>query len=122
MKVKSMDLSWVVVHDLKKAIKFYTEIVGLKLVETSEEFGWAELQGHEGGSRLGLAQMQPESEIKPGENACVTLTVDNLGQAIESVRGHGVHCLGDIIEVPGHVKMQMISDQDGNLFQLVEML
>ena len=41
MNLKSMDLAWIVVNDLQKAIKFYTETVGLKLVEFHEEFEWA---------------------------------------------------------------------------------
>jgi len=122
MQVKTMGLSWIVVNDLKEAVKFYTEVVGLKLMEMHEQFGWAELEGHEGGARLGLAQMGPKSEIAAGQNACVTFTVDNIEKAVASVMEQGAKCLGSIQEVPGHVKMQTAADKDGNLFQLVELL
>ena len=62
---KSMDLVWIVVKDFKKAVKFYTETVGLKLLRNDEKSGWAELQGKEGGAMLGIASEQSENTIKP---------------------------------------------------------
>lgn len=122
MNVKSIELAWIVVKDLKQAVKFYTEVVGLKLAVMSEEFGWAELTGHEGGSRLGIAQVQKEQPIKAGQNAVVTFTVDNLEKAKQDVEKKGGKCVGKIEEIPGHVKLQLVVDSDGNHFQLVEML
>lgn len=118
MQIQSMDLSWIVVKDLKKAIQFYTEVVGLKLMEVHEQFGWAELQGHKGGSRLGIAQM--DSTLQPGENACVTMTVENIEKAKEFLEKKGAEFIGELQVIPGHVKMQMVKDHDGNHMQLVE--
>jgi predicted enzyme related to lactoylglutathione lyase len=118
MQVQSMDLAWIVVKDLKKAIQFYTEVMGLKLLEMHEEFGWAELKGHKGGSRLGIAQM--DNTLQAGDNACVTMTVDNLEKAKELLEKKGVKCIGKLQEIPGHVKLQMVVDNDGNHMQLVE--
>ncbi len=122
MKPKSMDLVWIVVNDIKKALKFYTETVGLKLKEFHEEFGWAELEGHHGGARIGLAQSQlkEDENVKPGQNAVMTFTVDNLASSIESLKNQGANLVGPMEEIPGHVKMQMVSDSDGNRFQVVE--
>lgn len=120
--IQSIDLSWIVVQDLKQALKFYTETLGLKLVEYHEEYGWAELQGHNGGSFLGIAQVNAQFPDKPGQNACVTLTVADLEQSISSLKKKGAKCINGIEEVPGHVKMQRIQDADGNLFQLVQKL
>lgn len=113
---------WIVVKDLKQAVKFYIDTVGLKLMEQHEEFGWAELQGHEEGARLGLAQANMENNIKPGQNAVVTFTVENLEKAIDDLKKKGCKCLGDVQEVPGHVKLQLAIDNDGNHFQLVQLL
>ena len=123
MKLKSMDLVWIVVNDLKKAIKFYTETVGLTLKEFHEQYGWAELEGQNGGARLGIAQSQPKSEdgILPGQNAVMTFTVENLQNAIATLSKQGVKLIGAVQEVPGQVKMQMVADTDGNRFQLVEL-
>jgi predicted enzyme related to lactoylglutathione lyase len=124
MNLKSMSLAWIVVNDLKKAIKFYSETVGLKLMTLNEEFGWAELEGCDGGARLGIAQMQPKSEdgVLPGQNAILTFTVRNLEEAVADLLKKDAKLLGDIQEVPGHVKLQMVADVDGNRFQLVETL
>lgn len=124
METESIGLVWISVSDVQKAIKFYTETVGLKLMEVHEEFGWAELEGHRGGARLGIAQMQPKAEdtIQPGQNAVMTFTVANLETANADMRKKGAKLIGEIQEVPGHVKLQMAVDSDGNHFQLVECL
>ncbi len=123
MKIKSMDLAWIVVKDLKQSVKFYTEQVGLKLMELNEDFGWAELQGEEGGVKLGLGQIHPSNEgIMPGNNAIVTLTVDSIEDSVAELKTKGAKLIGEIQEVPGHVKLQMVQDEDGNHFQLVECL
>jgi predicted enzyme related to lactoylglutathione lyase len=117
-----MDMAWIVVKDLQEAIKFYTETVGFKLMELSEEFGWAELQGHQGGCRLGLAVAQPHSPIQAGQNAVLTVTVPHLAKAKEQMSKRGIRWIGQEEEIPGHVKLQMAADADGNHFQLVELL
>lgn len=124
MKAQSFSLAWIVVKDLKKAVQFYTETVGLKVLTMSEEWGWAELQAHEGGATLGIAQLRPGSEepISPGQNAIPTFTYSDLDQAKADVEKKGGECKGDIQEVPGHVKMQTVVDSDGNLFQIVQKL
>lgn len=94
MSIKSMDLSWIVVSDLKKAIKYYTEVVGLKVHTLSEEHGWAELTGTHGGSVLGLAQHGAHAPIPPGHNAIVTLTVDDLVKYKKDASKKGVKYIG----------------------------
>ena len=122
MNTKSLGLVWIVVKDLKKAIEFYTKTVGLKLMELNEQFGWAELEGHSGGARLGIAQMQLKSEddVQPGQNAVMTFTVANIESAVADMTAKGARLIGAIEEIPGHVKMQTALDTDGNRFQIVE--
>lgn len=122
MHVKEMGLAWIVVQDFKKAIQFYTEVVGLKLCEVQEEYGWAELSGQDGGFRLGIAQKNEQEGIAPGQNSILTLTVENLDGALNELREKKTRLIGNVMEVPGQVKMQMIQDEDGNHFQLVELL
>jgi predicted enzyme related to lactoylglutathione lyase len=120
MKVKEIGLSWIVVKDIRAAVKYYVDVVGLKLMEFNEQFGWAELEGHEGGSRLGIAQENPQEKVSPGQNAVITFTVENLVKAKGEMVKNGAKCEGDVIEVPGHVKMQTVIDRDGNRFQICE--
>ena len=119
-----MNLVWIVANDLKETIKFYTETVGLKLMELNEEFGWAELEGPAGGTRLGIAQKCPESEegVEPGQNAVMTFTVASLEKAIAEMTPKGIKLIGKPLEIPGHVIMQTAQDIDGTRFQLVEVL
>lgn len=122
MNSKGMHLAWVVVADLKAAVKFYTGTLGFKVDELQEAFGWAELVSSGSSFRLGLAQYQPHVEVKAGSNAIITITVDDIATAREEMKKKGVKLLGDVVEVPGQVKMQTFSDVDGNLFQLCELL
>ncbi len=123
MKTKSFDLAWIVAKDFSKTVKFYTEVVGLKLMKSNEEYGWAELQGHEGGATLGICKADERAcPLKAGQNACPTFTVEDLEKAKKDIQGKGVKLVGDVQEVPGHVKLQLAVDADGNHFQLVQML
>lgn len=122
MAVQGIELVWIVVKDLKKSLQFYTGVVGLKLMEHNEQYGWAELSGTSGGMRLGIAQMNDRESIQPGQNAVVTMTVANLVKSRDEMIRQGVKMVGEVLEIPGHVKMQTVVDRDGNHFQLVESL
>ena len=122
MTVKEIGLSWIVVKDINQAVDYYRDVVGLKLMKFNEQFGWAELQGHEGGARLGISQVNSYDNMAPGQNAIVTFTVADIVKSKEEMVKKGAKLEGEIVEVPGHVKMQTIIDKDGNLFQLCELL
>lgn len=121
MKTQGIYLSWIVVKNIEASITFYTETVGLELREYNRNFGWAELAGPEGGL-LGLAQENPMDHAKAGTNAVVTVSVEDLLLAINQFKEKGVHLVGDVIEIEGHVKMQTFMDCDGNTLQLVQTL
>jgi len=121
MAERSIDLIWISVNDFQKAIKFYTEVVGLKLMESNEEWGWAELQG-ESGARLGIAKACDKSCLAPGQNAVISITVPDLDQAKAGMAKQGAEAVGEECVVPGHVRMQLYKDQDGNQFHVVQKL
>ena len=121
MQVKEIGLIWIVVKDIKSSVKYYTDVVGLKLMELNEEYGWAELEGHEGGTRLGIAQENAKEKMLAGQNAVITFTVGDLKKTKETMVKKGAKCEGEVVEVPGHVKMQTMVDTDGNHFQICEM-
>jgi len=118
-KVKTINMVWIVVKDLKAAIQFYTETAGLTLNSEAPEFGWAELSGPEG-CRLGLAEENPQNEIKVGCNGVVCITVDDIEASRKFFMEKGARLIGDVMVVPGHVKMQTFEDPSGNTLQLVE--
>lgn len=118
---QSIDMVWIVVKDVKQAIHYYSDILGLKLISFQEEYGWAELQG-ESGCMMGIAGCCDYNPIKAGSNAVITLSVKDLEKTKMEMLGKGVKMVGETQEVPGHVKMQTCVDADGNHFQLVQKL
>lgn len=120
MQTEAMELAWVVVKDLNEAIRYYKDILGMRVLEVHEGFGWAEVQGQEGGLRLGLAQMNDVDGMAAGSNAIITLRVKDIESARNELKEQGVTLIGEVIEVPGHVKLQSFSDLDGNRCQLVQ--
>lgn len=120
--VKGIDLSWIVVSDFEAALKYYTEVLGLKIREKNDMYGWAELVGKDGRGALGIAQQNPQEQMPAGKNAVVTLTVENLEKTKLNLKKKNVKFMGDVLEIPGKVKMQTFQDVDGNMLQLVEIL
>lgn len=118
--LKSADLTWITVSDFKKGKQFFIETLGLKEISCTEEMGWAELQGPNGGGMIGIAG--ENGELPAGSNAIITFTVDNVDETIAEFKKKNVQLIGEVLEVPGHVKMQMFTDLDGNKFQIVQML
>ncbi len=122
MNNQGMYLSWIVVKDIQAAIAFYTKTLGLQLQVFEEKFGWAELAGSEGGAVLGIAQENDFDKMPAGQNAIVTMSVPDLVKAREELVQKGAKLVGEIMEVPGHVKLQMVVDLDGNHIQIVQKL
>ena len=119
MKVNGIRLGWIVVKDLAEAIEFYENVVGLTLKERMDEHGWAELQGPDG-CRLGIAQESDYMDTKAGSNAIMAISVEDMDEALKHYKEKGAKLVGDVIEVPGNVKMQTVVDADGNVFQIVQ--
>ena len=125
MAIRKMSLSWIVSSDISKTKSFFVETLGLQVTNSAEEYGWLEVQGEEGGMILGIGQESKEKENeteKPGSNAVVTMTVDDIVKEKAELEAKGVHFIDEILEVPGHVKMVTFVDPDGNKFQLVQEL
>lgn len=121
MVVKNIGLAWITVSDFAKSKHFFTETLGLKISSIAEEYGWLELKAQEGDFFLGIGKDNAENIIKPGKNAVVTLTIDDVVAAKAELESKKIK-VGEIQEIPGHVKMAFFQDHDGNYFQLVEPL
>jgi predicted enzyme related to lactoylglutathione lyase len=126
--IKNMSLAWISVSDFERAKKFYVDTLGLRPTAMAPEYGWMELMGEEGGHTLGVgvysADNGPEKAqpVKPGQNAVMTFGVDDLHAARALLAAKGVKFVGDVIEIPDHVRMLFFQDPDGNYFQLVQTL
>lgn len=103
----------------KRAIKFYTEGLGMKLIEESEY--WIALDCF--GSRIGL---HPEDSPIPkiprdshGAHAGGTLTLqsDNVPEDRKRLEALGAKILGEADQLWGH--MLVFEDPDGNVLKLM---
>ncbi len=109
------------VEDLDRAVAFYTEVVGLRLIERFEPPGLAFLDL--GGPRLLLERGAPAS--------LVYLAVPQIDEAVEALRAKGVaiesepHCIhvddaGTFGEAGVSEWMAFFRDSEGNLVGLDE--
>ncbi len=126
MAIQSINLGWILVKDHEKAVAFFQQL-GLKLTSHEPTYGWAEFVGPQGGTALGVGTDNPETaashgNLKAGSNAVMTFTVDDVVKTKAEFEKLGVKFFGDIIEIPGHVKMATFVDPDNNVFQIVQMM
>lgn len=122
MSIKKLELGWVTVSDFSKAKSFFVDTLGLEVFSGCDEYSWLELRGKDGGMILGVGGASEECGIKPGQNAVMTMTVDDLVAKKAELESKGVKFISDIQEVPHIVKMVMFVDLDGNKYQLVQNL
>ena len=122
MEIKDICFSWLMVKDFKKAKDFYVDTLGLTISEFNENFNWMELGTQEKPKLMGVGQDTENSPsfIKAGQNAVIAITVANIETAKRHMEEKGVFFEGDILEIPGQVKMALFLDPDGNKLQLVE--
>lgn len=122
MKVTKIELGWIIVSDFGKSKQFFTETLGLDVAEQPEQHPWMELVAKDNGLRIGVGEYCEEysKDDKPGQNMVLALTVENIMAAKKELEDKGVTFIGDIVEIPGNVKMATFVDPDGNKFQLVE--
>jgi len=121
MKPQGIQMTWVVVHDFNQAKEFFTNTLGLTLVSDAPEYNWAEFSSP-AGTHIGVAGEAEQCPVKAGSNAVVCITVEDIEEAQKEFEQKGVHIVGTIQEVPGHVKLLLIQDPSGNYYQIVQML
>jgi catechol 2,3-dioxygenase-like lactoylglutathione lyase family enzyme len=101
-------------RDMDRAVAFYEGVLGLKLGHRAGG-GWAEFDA--GPVRLAL-HATVEAEVPSG--GTVVFRVDDLDEAISSLRQRGVVFDGHEAEVPGVGRFATFHDPDGNPLQLFE--
>lgn len=122
---KGISLSCITVSDINKAKHLFVDLLGLDLKEFVEEYKWMEIGGKDEEARLGVGEYVENSEyqdIKAGSNAIISILVGNLEEAKEHLEANGIEFLGNILEIPGEVKMILFKDLDGNRYFLTESL
>jgi catechol 2,3-dioxygenase-like lactoylglutathione lyase family enzyme len=103
----------------KRAVRFYTEALGMKLVQESEY--WIALDCY--GVKVGLHPEDGPIPLVPrdshGAHAGATLTLksDNISEDRARLEKHGAKILGEADQAWGH--MLVFEDPDGNVLKLM---
>jgi predicted enzyme related to lactoylglutathione lyase len=121
MKPQGFKMAWVVVDNLAQGKAFFTDVLGLKLEADSPEYNWAEFSAGDD-THIGMGESCDDTPIKAGNNAVICINVEDIVAAKSELESKNVRVLGDIVEVPGHVKMILIQDPSGNLYNIVQKL
>ena len=119
------------VSDLDEAIRFYCDILGLKLLsktvdeEHHEAFAFLELDG----GNLELLQLVDENnnpvpykklEIKQPFCPHLAIKCENLDLLVSDLENKNVPIIKGPLEIPGTVKWLYITDPDNNVIEFVE--
>ena len=116
------------VSDMDRAIKFYTEVLGLRLIsrqideEHNEEYTFLELEG----GNLELLQVldktagNGKSSMQPPYCPHIAIGTDDMDSLVQRLREKDVHFVKGPMEIPGEVKWLYISDQDQNVIEYVQ--
>ena len=121
------------VADLNRAIAFYTERLGLKLMSVNidedhhEAFAFVELQG----GNLELLQVLDEDNkpvpMEPKEASSpfcphLAIAIDDMNELVRTVRNKDIPILRGPLEIPGKVRWIYVADPDNNVIEFVHWL
>ncbi len=110
------------VRNLEESIKFYEEIIGLKVTRRFPAGPGTEI------AFLGDGETQIEficggdREIHVGDDISWGFEVESLDQTLSLAKEKGVTILGEPVQPNPHVKFAFIKDPNGMRVQLVETL
>jgi predicted enzyme related to lactoylglutathione lyase len=113
--VDRLDLILYWVSDMDRAIAFYRDLLGLRLIRRDED-KWAELDA--GGRRLALHSVADGESMKPG-GATAVFSVEDLDRAKAELAARGIS-FGHEGDVTGYGRFASFLDSEGNTVQLIE--
>jgi predicted enzyme related to lactoylglutathione lyase len=104
---------WVPTSDMNRAVEFYQNLLGFKLLFQRED--WSEFEI--GGQRLALCKVDA---LHPGGTAPgISFMARPIEQVIETLSGKGVTFIEDLKVYP-YGKLVHFQDADGNILGLYE--
>jgi catechol 2,3-dioxygenase-like lactoylglutathione lyase family enzyme len=108
------------VTDFDRAVRFYTDTLGMKLAFRSDELGWAQLST--AGAELALSdrgESDAGEEYLVGRFVGASLAVDDIEKRYEILRARGVEFLRPPEKMPWGGVLAHLRDPDGNVLTLV---
>ncbi len=108
------------VTDWERALRFYTETLGIPTTFRSDEMGWAQLDTGE--AQLGLERVSPdddEAQEHVGRFIGVSLTVPNIHETYNELTKRGVKFESPPEKQPWGGVLAHLRDPDGNVITLL---
>ena len=99
------------VADLDQSIKWYSDVLGFKLLYKVDEIAWAELATEIKGVNVGLGQVESPAKLSGTK---LTFGVKNIDAARKLMEQKKVRFDGPTQEIPGMVKLATFFDPTGN--------
>jgi predicted enzyme related to lactoylglutathione lyase len=112
MKPKAVDFVSYIATDMDRSEAFYRDVLGLEVTTPRGEPGTRSngyMEFEAGGTAITLTALP---QLHP--NAVVALAVDDVGDAVEELRGKGVPIEMEPLETPDCF-MAVVADPDGNM-------
>ena len=108
MKIKSGNIT-VMVSDFDRAVRFYTETLGMNL-RSRYESEWAEVEA--GGFVIGLHPARHGQSVPTNDALSIGLEVDDIDAAVRELGGRGV-AFPRGVKDDGGVRLAPFADADG---------
>jgi catechol 2,3-dioxygenase-like lactoylglutathione lyase family enzyme len=105
------------VTDLERSIDWYRDRLGFELLYRRDDIGWCELKSGVASVAVGLSERREAGG--PG-GATLTFGVTDLDAAKADLDVAGVRQDGDIVEIPGLVRLLTFFDPDDNALMFYE--
>jgi catechol 2,3-dioxygenase-like lactoylglutathione lyase family enzyme len=103
------------VSDLKRAKRFYEEVLGLE-----KKYEFSSYVGFEcGGVEIGLVPT-PEDKEQDNKSFAVELLVDNIQEDYDKLKAKGVKFIKDLHEETWGGKQATFTDPDGNILEITQ--
>ncbi|MDO4535231.1 MAG: VOC family protein [Clostridium perfringens] len=119
-----MNLLWNTIHvnDLYESIKFYENILGLKV---SRKFKAGPNQIaflNTGNTEIELIQSDEDINISHGEHISLGFSINSVDSTIEELKSKGIDIYSGPFKPNPHIKFFFIKDPNGVLIQLAEQI
>ena len=128
-----LDHGGLLVSDVERAVRFYTDALGLERIPRPPTFdtpgAWLQVGEHHQIHLIGEADAGRAREMNPGYDAAeiaigygnhLALVVDDLDATVERARAAGVEPGGEIIARGDGVRRTFVTDPDRNMIELME--
>jgi len=108
----------VMVSDVDRAKKWYTETLGLRVLQDGEH--WITVGRKGKGGTLHLCQASKELPLEPGNTGILVIVENDLKTACAQLKSRGVEFVHEPTKQPWGVWDAMIRDPDGNDILLMD--